>query len=129
MWYVAAFVRGLSVDEAIKQLSFIQKKGAAAVKETILEAIDLAVKNHNVEFRSNLWISESFCGKGIIFRGIRRHAKARVGKVEYKHCHYFVKLEEGAPPKHYYLPYPKTPDQQLDDYMDQMRKRKVTNSL
>lgn len=129
MWYIAAFVRGMSIDEAIRQLSFIQKKGAAAVKETLIEAQELAVKNHNVEFKSNLWITESFCGKGIIFKGIRRHAKGRVGHVEYKHCHYFVRLEEGQPPKHYYLPHPKTPEQQLDDWLAQMRKRKIYNSL
>lgn len=56
LWYIAVFVRGMTADEAVKQLSFINKKGAAFVKEAILEAQELAVKNHNVEFRSNLWI-------------------------------------------------------------------------
>lgn len=56
MWYIATFVRGLSIDEAIKQLSFVLKKGGDAVKETLLEAQELAVKHHNVEFKSNLWI-------------------------------------------------------------------------
>jgi large subunit ribosomal protein L22 len=56
MWYIAAFVRGMTVDEAIKQLSFNLKKGAAAVKEALLEAQEIAVKKHNVEFKSNLWI-------------------------------------------------------------------------
>jgi large subunit ribosomal protein L22 len=58
MWYIACMVRGMTVDEAIKQLSFIQKKGAVAVKETILEAQQLAVEQHNVEFRSNLWVGK-----------------------------------------------------------------------
>jgi len=49
--------------------------------------------------------------------------------VEYKHCHYFVKLEEGKPPKQYYLPHPKTPDEQLEEWLEGMRKRKITNSL
>lgn len=129
MWYVAAFVRGMSVDEAIKQLSFIQKKGASAVKETILEAQEMAIRDHNVEFKSNLWISESFCGKGIYFKGIRRHARGRIGRVEYKHCNYFVRLEEGKPPENYYLPFTKTPEQKLDDWMEQMRSRKIPNSL
>lgn len=129
MWYIAAFLRGMSVDEALKQLSFIQKKGGAAVKETILEAQEMAVNKHNVEFKSNLWITESFTGKGTYFKGLRRHGRGRVGHVEYKHCHYFVRLEEGKPPENYYLPVPKTPEQQLDDWLDQMRKRKVYNSL
>lgn len=46
------------MDEAIKQLSFVNKKGAGFVKEAILEAQDLAVKEHNVEFKSNLWIGK-----------------------------------------------------------------------
>jgi large subunit ribosomal protein L22 len=58
MWYIAIFVRGMSVDEAIKQLSFIPKKGAVHVKEAILEAQRLAVEKHNVEFKSNLWVGE-----------------------------------------------------------------------
>lgn len=58
MWYVASFVRGMSVDEAIKQLSFVLKKGAVDVKQTILEAQEMAVRDHNVEFKSNLWVGE-----------------------------------------------------------------------
>lgn len=58
MWYVASFVRGMSVDEAIKQLSFVLKKGAQPVKEVIMEARDMAVRNHNVEYGSNMWIGK-----------------------------------------------------------------------
>lgn len=56
MWYVASFIRGMTVDEALRQLSFCHKKGAAFVRDTILEAQDLATKRHNVEFKTNLWI-------------------------------------------------------------------------
>jgi large subunit ribosomal protein L22 len=56
MWYIACMVRGMTVDEAVKQLSFVLKKGATPVRETILEAQQMAVEQHNVEFRSNLWV-------------------------------------------------------------------------
>lgn len=56
LWYIASFVRGMTVDEAVKQLSFVNKKGAVYVKEALLEAQQLAVTEHHVEFRSNLWI-------------------------------------------------------------------------
>lgn len=56
MWYVACFVRGMSVDEALKQLPLVGRKGATIVQDTILEAQRLAVENHNVEFKTNLWI-------------------------------------------------------------------------
>lgn len=50
----------MTVDEAVKQLSFVNKKGAKFVKEAILEAQELAVTRHNVEFKSNLWIGMYF---------------------------------------------------------------------
>lgn len=65
MWYIASFVRGMTVDEAVKQLSFCLKKGATSVKEAILEAQEMAVKQHNVEYKTNLWVAESFCTKGM----------------------------------------------------------------
>lgn len=68
-------------------------------------------------------------GKGKYFKGIRRHARGRFGEVEYKHCHYFVRLEEGIPPENYYLPGPKNPQEQLDEWLEQMRKRKIISSL
>ena len=58
MWYIACLVRGMTVDEAIKQLKFVLMKGAKDVRETIEEARDLAVKEHNVEFASNLWVGK-----------------------------------------------------------------------
>ncbi|CAG4940587.1 unnamed protein product [Colias eurytheme] len=129
LWYIAVFVRGMTVDEAIKQLSFVHKKGAGFVKDAILEAQELAVSKHNVEFRSNLWIAESFSGKGKVMKGIRRHARGRLGEVRYTYSHYFVRLEEGKPPEDYYKTNPLTPQQQLDKWLEQMRMRKIINSF
>lgn len=128
MWYIACLVRGMSVDEALRQLKFVLKKGATDVAETIKEAQQMAVNNHNVEYGSNLWVAESFVGKGNVIKGIRRHARGRMGTVEYFHCHYFVRLEEGEPPKHYYTA-PKEPHEQLEDWLAQMRQRRIINSL
>ncbi|XP_071452520.1 large ribosomal subunit protein uL22m [Hetaerina americana] len=134
MWYVACLVRGMSVDEAVKQLSFLIKKGATAVKEAILEAQQLAVEKHNVEFKSNLWVAESFVGKGRLVKGLRRHARKRAGEIRYNFCHYFVRLEEGRPPpsqKHYYAHSQPVLTQQdmLDNWLKKMRSRKIISSL
>jgi len=59
LWYIATLVRGMSIDEALKQIDYVKKKGASIVKETLLEAQELAVKEHHVEFRSNLWVGKS----------------------------------------------------------------------
>ena len=32
MWYVASMIRGMSIDEALKQLSFVNNKGAPIIK-------------------------------------------------------------------------------------------------
>lgn len=65
----------------------------------------------------------------MVIKGIRRHARGRMGEVRYQYCHYFVRLEEGEPPKDYYKRDPLTPEQQLAMWMKQMRKRKITNSF
>lgn len=130
MWYVASMIRGMTIDEALKQLSFVNKKGAVHVKETLLEAQKLAVETHNVEYKSNLWVAESFASKGLVVKGIRRHAKARIGIVSYFHCHYFVRLEEGTPPKHYFFESaPKTTATLLTEWVDEMRRKKIPSSL
>ncbi|KAK6630378.1 54S ribosomal protein L22, mitochondrial [Polyplax serrata] len=130
MWYLACFVRGMTVDEALKQLQFVNKKGALFVRDTILEAQKLAVNEHNVEFKSNLWISESFVGKGIVVKGLRRHARGRMSKVRYRYSHYFVTLEEGKPPKdYYYFRRQKSGEELLKEYLDRMRERQVRMSL
>lgn len=156
----------MTIDEALKQLSFVNKKGAGFVRDTILEAQNLAITEHNVEFKSNLWIgedifiyipynilvihhsstgnhqmhwqstpnhhnlisAESFSGKGTVIKGVRRHARGRMGEVRYQYSHYFVRLEEGKPPKDYYNLNPLTPQQQLDKWLENMRERKIINS-
>ncbi|OAD59380.1 39S ribosomal protein L22, mitochondrial [Eufriesea mexicana] len=129
LWYIACFVRGMTADEAVKQLSFLKKKGAAIVKEVILEAQCMAVEEHNIEFKSNLWVAESFATKGTVIKGIRRHARGKPGLIHYRYSNYFVRLEEGKPPKHYYEPGPKTGEEMLKEWMDQMQRRKIHGSL
>ncbi|XP_054268491.1 39S ribosomal protein L22, mitochondrial [Macrosteles quadrilineatus] len=129
LWYIAVFVRGMSVDEAIKQLSFVPRKGAVHVKEAILEAQQLAVEKHNVEFKSNLWVAESFCGKALTLRGIRRHAKSRIGRIDYRYSHYFVRLEEGPPPKQYYWSEDRSGEGLLKQWLEEKRQRAILNTL
>uniref|UniRef100_A0A0A9WHH0 Large ribosomal subunit protein uL22m n=1 Tax=Lygus hesperus TaxID=30085 RepID=A0A0A9WHH0_LYGHE len=129
MWYVACFVRGMSVDEALKQLEFVNRKGALIVKEAILEAQQLAMEKHNVEFKSNLWVAESFVSKGVTVKGMRRHARMRAGIIEYKYCHYYIRLEEGKPPANYYNRPSRDKETLLNDWLQRMRYRRIINSL
>jgi large subunit ribosomal protein L22 len=125
----------MSIDEAIAQLTHIpQRKGAYIVKEILEEAREIAVEEHNFEFRSKMWVAESFCTKGFVQKGLRKHARMRFGEITYFHTHYYVKLVEGDPPKKYLpaqAPYPEldTVEEKLNQYVDKMRKRRIDYGL
>ncbi|XP_047234362.1 39S ribosomal protein L22, mitochondrial isoform X3 [Girardinichthys multiradiatus] len=130
MWYLAKMIRGMSIDEAIAQLEFNDKKGAKIMKEVLLEAQEMAVKNHNVEYKSNLYVgsfpsAESFSGKGKYLKRIRYHGRGMFGIMDKVYCHYFVKLVEGLPPK----PAQKTSFDQAKDYVQNLKNRTIIHSL
>jgi large subunit ribosomal protein L22 len=58
LWYICCLVRGMTVDEAIKQLQFIHKKGAILMREVLEEAREIALKEHNFELKSNMFIGQ-----------------------------------------------------------------------
>ncbi|CAK9302806.1 unnamed protein product [Gordionus sp. m RMFG-2023] len=118
----------MSIDEAIKQLTFLPYYGAKVIREVLLEAQNLAVKQQNVEFKSNLWVAESFTSKGVTIKGIRRHAKGKISLVKYGYCHYFVRLIEGQPPAKYY-PTPKIGFEQIKEYIEKGRERMIEYGL
>jgi large subunit ribosomal protein L22 len=64
-----------------------------------------------------------------VIKGIRKHKGLRFGEVRYNYSHYFVRLEEGTPPKDYYKLNPKSPAELLENWKSDMRKRKIPNSL
>lgn len=47
----------------------------------------------------NLYVAESFVGKGTYLKRIRYHGKGMHGIMHKYYSHYFLKLREGAPPK------------------------------
>ena len=52
-------------------------------------------------FRTNLWVAESFAVQSQTVKGVRRHARGRMGEITYRYVNYYVRLEEGAPPPVY----------------------------
>ncbi|XP_054611268.1 39S ribosomal protein L22, mitochondrial [Dunckerocampus dactyliophorus] len=125
MWYLAKMIRGMSIDEAIAQLEFNDKKGAKVMKEVLLEAQEMAVKNHNVEYKSNLYVAESFSSKGMYLKRIRYHGRGMFGIMDKVYCHYFVKLVEGSPPK----TEERTSLDQAKEYVQSLKRRTVIHSL
>ncbi|KAI7795975.1 39S ribosomal protein L22, mitochondrial isoform X1 [Triplophysa rosa] len=125
MWYLAKLIKGMTIDQALAQLEFSDKKGAKIIKEVILEAQEMAVKNHNVEYKSNLYLADSFSGKGKYLKRIRYHGRGMFGIMDKVNCHYFVKLVEGVPPK----VEQKTGFDQAKDYVEELKNRTVIYSL
>ncbi|AWO99550.1 putative 39S ribosomal protein L22 mitochondrial isoform 2 [Scophthalmus maximus] len=125
MWYLAKMIRGMSVDEAVAQLEFNDKKGARIMKEVILEAQEMAVKHHNVEYKSNLYVAESYSGKGTYLKRIRYHGRGMFGIMDKVNCHYFVKLVEGSPPK----TEERTSLDHAKEYVQHLKNRTIIHSL
>ncbi|XP_036444913.1 39S ribosomal protein L22, mitochondrial [Colossoma macropomum] len=125
MWYLAKLIRGMTIDQALAQLEFNDKKGAKVIKEVLLEAQEMAVKHHNVEYKSNLYVAESFSTKGKYLKRIRYHGRGMFGIMDKVHCHYFVKLVEGVPP----TVEQKTAFDQAKEYVEQLKSRTIIHSL
>uniref|UniRef100_A0A1A8S8K5 Large ribosomal subunit protein uL22m n=2 Tax=Nothobranchius rachovii TaxID=451742 RepID=A0A1A8S8K5_9TELE len=125
MWYLAKMIRGMSIDEAMAQLEFNDKKGAKIMREVLLEAQEMAVKNHNVEYKSNLYVAESFSSKGMYLKRIRYHGRGMFGIMDRVYCHYFVKLVEGSPP----TTEQRTGFDQAKEYVQNLKKRTIIHSL
>lgn len=125
MWYLAKLIKGMSIDQAISQLEFNDKKGAKILKEVLLEAQEMAVRNHNVEYKSNLYVAECNSAKGKYLKRIRYHGRGHFGIMDKVHCHVFVKLVEGAPPK----VETKTGFDQAKEYVQQLKNRTIIHSL
>lgn len=74
--------------------------------------------------------AESFYMKDSVIKGIRRHARGRLGLIRYVYVRYCCTLEEGTPPEHYYYyTRPLKPEEQLEKWLDGNRKRTIVLSL
>ncbi|KAL4229852.1 54S ribosomal protein L22 [Mactra antiquata] len=128
LWYPAFLVRGLSIDEAIRQCEFNKTLGATFVKKALIEAQDMAVRNFHIEFRSNLWVADSFCSEHFRIIVPRRRSRGRAEGNKMLYSYYFLRLREGKPPKEYY---PKEPsgNKKLEEYVKEQRNRRIIHSL
>lgn len=103
-------------------------KGPQIAAQVLQEAQELAVKEHGFESKSNMWVEEAAVTKGLVLKGLRKHARMRFGQVSYFYSHFFVKLTEGEPPVHYYKP-EKDGNDLLKDYYDKLRSRKILQGI
>ena len=71
---VAGLIRGMSVNNALTQLSFSGKRIANDVKKALQSAIANAENNHNLNVDA-LYVKEAYVGKNLVMK--RMHTRGR----------------------------------------------------
>ena len=71
---------GKNVDNAIRDLTFSDKRICKDVKKTISSAISNAENNFQYDI-DNLFIKEAYCGKQIVMKRFRPRAKGRAAPI------------------------------------------------
>ncbi|XP_064404741.1 large ribosomal subunit protein uL22m-like [Halichondria panicea] len=95
---VAKLIRRLPIGQALAQVEFCEKKVAEHVKMVLTDTQRKSVIRHKVA-PLNLWVAESFVGKGQYKKSIRYHGKGMFGNSHKMYAHYFLTLREGRPPR------------------------------
>ena len=126
MYQVSRLIINMNIDEAITRLGRIENKAAEVIREVLLEAQELAVDDHNVEFKSNLHIVESFATPEGHIPFVIYHVRGARKKGRMRFVNYYVKLREGAAP-------PPTPQitalQSAQHYLQSLRNRTIQDGL
>ena len=71
---------GKKADEAIRDLSFSEKRISKDIKKTISSAVANAENNFQYDI-DKLFVKEAFCGKQIIMKRFRARAKGRASPI------------------------------------------------
>lgn len=126
MYQVARFIRGMNVDEAIARLEHVKSRGSEIIVDVLKEAQEIAVRDNNVEFKSNMHVVLSFTNESGNIKFIRQHARSRDYINRMRFVNYYCMLREGpAPPLRPLL----TSDQAADMYIDELRHRTIADGL
>lgn len=90
---VADSVRGLDVNEAIKSLTFMRKKGAVLMKKLIESAVANAEHKKVIDV-DNLYVKTVMVDEGPTLKRFRPRAQGRAFMVKKKLSHINVILDE-----------------------------------
>ena len=71
---------GKKADEALRDLSFSEKRISKDIKKTISSAVANAENNFQYDI-DKLFVKEAFCGKQIIMKRFRPRAKGRAAPI------------------------------------------------
>ena len=71
---------GKKADEAIRDLSFSEKRISKDIKKTISSAVANAENNYQYDI-DNLIVKEAYCGKQVVMKRFRARAKGRASAI------------------------------------------------
>lgn len=91
-------IRGKSVEQALIQLKFSNKKAARLVLGVLESAIANAENNHNLNV-DKLIVDRCFADKGLVMKRGRPRARGRFGKILKPTCHLTVVVAEATAEK------------------------------
>ena len=77
---ILSSIVGKKADEALKYLSFSEKRISKDIKKTISSAVANAENNYQYDI-DKLIVKEAFCGKQIIMKRFRARAKGRASPI------------------------------------------------
>jgi large subunit ribosomal protein L22 len=77
---VAGMIRGMSVNNALTQLTFSSKRVAEEVKKALQSAIANAENNHNLNVDS-LYVKEAYVGKNLVMKRMHTRGRGRSARV------------------------------------------------
>jgi large subunit ribosomal protein L22 len=78
---LAQLIRGKSVDKALAELEFSNKRISVEVKKALESAIANAENNHELDV-DDLVVAEAFVGKDMVMKRFSPRARGRAGRIE-----------------------------------------------
>lgn len=91
--YVARLIRGLSVNKALAQLAFSDRRIAVDVKKALQSAIANAENNHQLDV-DRLIVSEAYVGKSLVMKRFHARARGRGAKILKPFSHLTIVVKE-----------------------------------
>jgi len=92
---VAGLIRGKSVEEALKQLTFSKRAVARDIKKLLQSAIANAENNHNLDI-DRLFVKEVNVGRGLVMKRFQPRARGRAFKILKPFSNVSITLEQNA---------------------------------
>ena len=79
--FVLNEVRNININEALAKLSFMNKKAAKCIHQTITSALNNLQQSETDFDADNLYIKEAYVGKSIVLKRFRARAKGRASPI------------------------------------------------